>query len=183
MKIRTAIRTRAAQDQSESTARASRSAVPQPPREDVKIDLQPAEAIAEEAGVSVADQPFAVSKSVAEACKPAKPGVFRQSACDRANHLLAEMAREPRDEPWATVSERVLRAYAEQEPGKFSIRALECRKSICFIETASIFGHLPDADFYFVRDHGFSREDPVDVHETDEAGARLTVTLLPVTRR
>jgi len=132
--------------------------------------------------LTVAGQPFSVSESVVEACKPAKPGVFRWEACDRANELLIEMAKEGRDEVWAAATEKLLRAYAQQEAGRFTIRALECRQTICFIETASIFGGLPDAGYRFFADHGLKREYSVEAFESDDSGARLTITLFPFIR-
>lgn len=143
----------------------------------------PAAQLPQAMDVAVGGRSFPVSDSVVEACKPAKPGVFRWEACDRTNELLIEMAKEPRDEVWAAATEKLLRAYAEQEPGKFTIRALECRQTVCFIETASIFGGLPDAGYRFFIDHGLTRGYSVEAFETDDAGARLTITLFPFTRR
>jgi hypothetical protein len=181
---------RAPQSERELDSGESYLRVRQPTQERTRADLTrslPAEVVAAQAGqatdVGAIGQPFPVSESVVEACKPVPPGVFRRSACDRVNDLRIEIANEPRDEIWAAAAERALRAYAEEEPEKFTIRALECRRTICFIETASIYGGLPDPGYHFLRNHGLKRERPVDAHENDETGARLTITLLPVTRR
>lgn len=48
----------------------------------------------------------------------------------------------------ATAMEQQLRANAEPQPDKLTIRALECRKTICFIETAAASpGDLPITDY------------------------------------
>lgn len=122
-------------------------------QEETEINAMPAEAATVPSeisanGFSVVGQPFPVSESVAEACKPAKPGAFRWEAHARANALLVQIATEPRDDVWATAMEQQLRAYAEAQPVKLTIRALECRKTICFIETAAAFsGDLPMPDY------------------------------------
>jgi hypothetical protein len=126
---------------------------------------------------------FSASKSVKDACGSAEPGAFRWAACDRVNELLTDMTKEPRDEAWAAATERQLRAYAEAEPGKFVIRGLECRQTICFIETASPSGGLPMPDYYFRKKFGLGKEYPVDAFETDENGVRLTITLFAFTRQ
>jgi hypothetical protein len=124
-----------------------------------------------------------VSKSVVDACKPDNGQAFRWAACDRVNELLAEMEKEPRDEPWASATEKQLRAYAEAEQGKFTIRMLECRKTVCFIETASSLGGLPIPDHHFRERLGLGKEYPAEAFETDDAGVTLTITLFPFTRR
>jgi hypothetical protein len=135
---------------------------------------------------SVVGRPFQPSESIVEACKPDRRGVFRSSFCHQVGELLTAMAREPRDEAWAAAAEQALRAYAEKEPGKFTIRALECRKSICFIETASIYGSLLDPDYEYdkyLSNLGLHMDYAVDAFETDATGARMTVTLFPFTRK
>lgn len=132
---------------------------------------------------SVVGQPFPVSESVNEACKPTKPGVFRWESCGEVSQLLAQMATEPRDEQWAVAKEEVLRAHTEKEPGRFTIRALECRKSICFVETASLFGVMRDPSYGYLKEHGLAARYPVFASETDASGALWTITLFPFVRR
>ena len=131
----------------------------------------------------VVGQPFPVSESVTEACKPTRPGVFRWSSCDEVSELLAQMAKEPRDERWAAAKEEVLRAHTEKEPGRFTIRALECRKSICFVETASLSGAMLDPSYGYLKEHGLAARYPVFASETDSSGALWTITLFPFVRR
>lgn len=135
-------------------------------------------------GFSVVGQPFPVSESVAEACKPATPGAFRWEACDRVNALLVQIATEPRDDVWATAMEQQLRAYAEAQPVNLTIRALECRKTICFIETAAAFpGDLPMPDYRWREKLGLGKEYPVNASERDAAGMRWNITLFPFRRK
>jgi hypothetical protein len=139
---------------------------------------------------SVIGIPFPVSESIVAACDPA-PGKYRNSACEPDKKLLAEMAEEPREEPWATSAERAIRALVELEPGTempravttYTIRALECRTSICFVETASIMGGFHTQFYYFEKTSGLRAEYAVDSVETDELGTKVHVTLYPFTRR
>jgi hypothetical protein len=170
-------------------ARESYSGAGQPAHERARVDsmsTSPTEVVAAQAlrgiDASVVGQSFPVSESVVEHCKPAKPAVFRWEACDRVNELLVKMTEEPRDESWAEATEKLLRAYAEGEPGNFTIRSVECRKTICFIETASIVGGLPIPDYRFLRNSGLKKDHPVAAFETDPTGARITISLLPIIR-
>lgn len=139
--------------------------------------------------VSVVGQPFAVSESILARCEPTRES-YRPLACESDKRLLAEMAEEPREEPWATEAERAIQALVELEPGTqmpravtYTIRALECRTSICFVETASIFGGFHSRFYPFEKNSGLHAEYPVDSVETDKTGAKVHVTLWPFTRR
>ena len=127
---------------------------------------------------SVVGLSFTVSESIFADCEK-----FRREACEPNKALLAEMAKEPREEPWATSAEERIRNFAEQEPGKFTIRALECRTSICFIETASIMGSFSYPLYYFEKNSALHAEYPAHSSETDELGAKVYVTLWAFTRR
>lgn len=103
--------------------------------------------------------------------------------------LLDDMAEEPREEPWATAAERSIRALVELEPGTelprevtYTIRALECRTSICFLETASIMGGFATELYYFEKTSGLTAQYPIDSTETDETGNKVHVTLWPFVR-
>lgn len=134
--------------------------------------------------LSAAGRPFPVSESVVEACNPDRPSASRQEGCGRANELLVAMAREPRDAAWAGAMEKELRAYVDAQPENYSIRALECRKTICFIETAAAFpGALLMPDYQWRNRLGLAKEYSVDAFESDDAGVRLTITLFPFRRK
>lgn len=134
--------------------------------------------------LSVVGRPFPVSESVVEACQPGRPVRSTPEACGRVNELLAAMAREPRDGAWASAMEEQLRAYAEAQPDKLTIRALECRKTICFIETAAAFpAGLPMPDYAWREERGLAKEYSLDAFESDDAGVRLSITLFPFRRK
>ena len=134
---------------------------------------------------SVVGQPFPVSQSILAVCEQDSRGTF----CEPNKALLAKMAEEPREEPWASAAERAIRALVELEPGTdrpravtFTIRNLECRKTLCFVETASHMAAFHTQFFHFERDNrlragyaSFSREIKAD-------GTEVRVTLLPVLR-
>lgn len=105
--------------------------------------------------------------------------------CDAIQGFLAQFAQEPRDVGWAGETEEKIRAQVFSEPGKYSIRALECRKTKCALETESIFGAFRgfpygspayQAVFEFDRQFGYERSQNGD-------GNRVTVTLRTYTRR
>lgn len=129
-------------------------------------------------GDSVIGNPFPTSASVQDSCK-------KNPDCDRVNAGLKEMAEEPRDVSWATNMEDQLRDYsASFGSGKYTIRAVECRESLCAIEVASVYGILPPALPYGSSlDRQLSSWDSWTGHETDQLGAQVTVTLLIYRRR
>jgi hypothetical protein len=105
--------------------------------------------------------------------------------------LLDEMAEEPREEPWATMAERSIRALVELElePGTelprevtYTIRALECRTSICVLETASIMGGFATELYYFEKTSGLTAQYAIHSTETDESGNKVHVSLRPFAR-
>jgi hypothetical protein len=132
--------------------------------------------------IDVIGRPFPVSTSVEAACQR----ISREGhdACDRTHEALQRLAREPRDPAWAAEMEASLQEYvAKTEPGKYSIRALECRSSVCAIEVESIFG-----PYFGSFDHGaplYSKLHPglsATGHEINLDGARITVTVMPYTK-
>jgi hypothetical protein len=103
--------------------------------------------------------------------------------------LLAAMVKEPREEPWASSSENAIRALVELEPGRrtprgiaYTIRALECRQSICFVETASDMESFDIEFLYFERTNRLKAGYALFSTETRQDGTRVHVTLLPVVR-
>jgi len=134
---------------------------------------------------SVVGQPFAVSESILLACKKSP----RRGGCEPGIPLLEKMAKEPREEPWASSAEQAIRALVELEPGTdrprpmtYTIRNLECRKSICFVETASIMEGFHTNRFYFERENRLRAGYSMFSSETKEDGNKVYVTLLPVVR-
>lgn len=131
--------------------------------------------------VGVVGRRFPISDSIRAACEGEKS--YQQDFCDTAAALVAQTSNEPREEPWATHAEKAIRDLVEQEPGKFAIRGLECRTSVCFVETASIFGGLHRRLYDFEKQSGLRAEYAVDSREIDESGAAVHVTLWPFVRR
>jgi hypothetical protein len=135
---------------------------------------------------SVVGQPFPVSESILAACKESR----RDRTCERGMSLLATFAQEPRKDLWASTSERAIRALVELEPGTnrpramtYTIRNLECRKTICFVETASHMKRFSTQFFYFESSNSLNAGYAMDGTETKEDGTKIFVTLLPVVRR
>ena len=100
------------------------------------------------------------------------------------------MANEPREEPWATSAERSIRALVELEPGTqlprettYQIRALECRTSICFVETASIMEGFHTQLYDFEKNSDLRAEYSLHSNERLQDGNTLYVTLYPFLRR
>src|SRR5882724_4807676 len=78
---------------------------------------------------SVVGEAFQVSASVREGCK-------RDTIeCPLVMDSVARMIKEPRDNDWAAkMEEKIQGAVDMQGPGKYVIRNLECRTSICILE-------------------------------------------------
>jgi hypothetical protein len=85
---------------------------------------------------SVAGQPVSISSSLRESCK----SEFIE--CPLVMASVAKMAQEPRDNDWASKTEELLQAAADtQGPGKYLVRNVECRSSICILEVEL---HVPE---------------------------------------
>jgi hypothetical protein len=95
------------------------------------------------------------------------------------------MTEEPRDPEWAPAAESMLRDFIETtDPGKFSIRALECRTSICAVEVESIYGPFSGRVLgYEPLADELRRDAPMLGFEADEFGTRMTVTVFTFIRR
>ena len=128
---------------------------------------------------SLIGRPFPLSPSVAREC--ADPSL---EPCPLVHRILSLFAQEPRDDVWADKMETKLRDYIQQYPA-FSIRALECRTSICMAEVVSDKG----AFHHGIIDLGsdLDREVQPDLgsfgYERGKDGALVTVSQLVFTRR
>jgi hypothetical protein len=129
-------------------------------------------------GNLVIGNPFPISTSMQNSCK-------QNPDCDRMKAALKEMEQEPRDNSWATDMEGKLQDYsASFGPDKYTVRAVECRESLCAIEAASTYGLLPFALPYdSPLGSQLSAWDSWTAHETDPLGAKITVTLSMYRRR
>jgi hypothetical protein len=120
---------------------------------------------------NVIGRPFPVSASVISGCKSA--------GCPRVDEYLSQFAQEPRDLAWASDMEIALRNYVTASQPDVTIRNVECRTSVCFIEVASVGPFLK----------GISLDGPLHSRVLPATCAfgyergRTTVTLQPFTRR
>jgi hypothetical protein len=79
---------------------------------------------------------FPASDSVISQCQP---GRMSPQPCAKVVNFLATMAEESRDPRWARDTETSLLEWYSQIP-ELTIRAIECRTSLCAIETSSVNG-------------------------------------------
>lgn len=100
--------------------------------------------------------------------------------------FLLQFEREPRNSFWAeSIETQLTKALTEADPGKFSVRAIECRSTRCIAEVSAAFEwNLGDIDIFpelaarlygpVVGDLGF---------EAGPNGERIVVTALGFERR
>jgi hypothetical protein len=85
-------------------------------------------------------RPFPLSQSLRDHCKQlARYGP--DAICDEIHQALSTMAQEPVDPNWAPATEALLRARVT-EAGEYTIRAVECRTTLCAIVVASVYGNV-----------------------------------------
>ena len=134
---------------------------------------------------SVIGRPFAVSASVERLCRQTSRAIHVTDNCDEVHALLSQTAQDPRDPAWATDMEATLRYHVmTDEPPGFSIRSLECRTSHCVAEVVSTVGHFNrELQYGSPLDKELFSGNGLVGYETNEDGARVTVTLLTYSRR
>jgi hypothetical protein len=91
--------------------------------------------VREDARRSAVAFPFRPSPTIVERCRT-RPAPTADS-CKEVNRLVEEMSREDRDEAWAKRTESRIRAVVAARQDGTQIRALECKTSLCAIETVS----------------------------------------------
>lgn len=138
---------------------------------------------------SVVGQPVPVSESILTACESTQNSV-KLRHCRTMRKLRDAMTEEPREEPWASDTEQAIRTLVELEPGTgypravtYTIRALECRRSICFLETASIIESFHTELSDFERNRDLRAEYSINSIEIDEPGNHVHVTLYPFCKK
>jgi hypothetical protein len=114
---------------------------------------------------------FPLSSSIAATCKR------DPDLCKEAHEWLAQMAQEPRDQQWAPRAEESLRETILAEGDKYSIRALECRRTVCAIEVASIHGPLFTLKAEELERYRLWGRTVIMGYETNEYGKKVTVTV------
>jgi hypothetical protein len=131
------------------------------------------------ASASRTGRPFPVSKSVRSDCEGESAGV---GICVEVIRLLKKFAEEPRDVNWATDMEARIRAFVDGEAGKFAIRTLECRTSVCAVEVESIYGPYMGVDYQTQLDSGVEDSVASFGDEEDAQGQDVTITLRLIER-
>ena len=127
--------------------------------------------------------PFRPSPSIEKRCRT-RP-VPTADSCSEVSRLIEEMSREDRDEAWATRTESQIRIVVAARQDGTQIRALECKTSLCAIETVSpAIEHLvilgqAEQESTGVIDDG----DYVLAWEEDPARGRVTITARVFSRR
>jgi hypothetical protein len=128
---------------------------------------------------SVVGQAFHVSDPVKEACK-------RDTIeCPVVMESLARMVKEPRDMYWAAKMEEEIQAAVDaQGSGKFVVRNLECRASICILEVevhdpGSAVPRYDNAIVSNLKPNGAV----IGETETDASGVHFNTQLLDFSRK
>jgi hypothetical protein len=137
---------------------------------------------------AVIGRAFPASAAVEDDCKRK-----RDYICDDVHEKLAKMATEPRDTTWAAEMEALIQqdVLSEEEPGRFRIRDIECRTSLCAAEVESTFSVNGTYGSYMggMQIHHDALNAALHTnfntfaYETDPSGARVTVTVITFTRR
>lgn len=132
-----------------------------------------------EDATAVIGRPFPVSTSVEATCR-----LLGGSCDEKLDGLLTEFAQQPRDPAWAPDMETTLRNHlTTAEPDKYTIRALECRTTLCAVEVASLYGAYHGAPYVFVRGNDLFNGSAMYGYESSQSMERVTVTLRTFERR
>jgi hypothetical protein len=127
---------------------------------------------------SMAGQPFALSASIRKSCESAP------DQCAQVYALLDQLAAEARDAGWASNMERSLTDYMASQGRDFSIRALECRTTVCAAEVTSPRGSEVHAFHYGAPiDRVLQPAAGINAYERNESGDIMTLSLRLYSRR
>ena len=128
------------------------------------------------ADLEVVGVPFPVSESVEQRCEKFAAEHGESTSCKNIHTLLTKMSQEPRDVAWATTLEATLRRLIAADPKQFTIRAIECRTSLCAVEVASSNQFL-GFSYSTQISNGIWAVDVWWGDETNPEGAPIVVTL------
>jgi hypothetical protein len=158
----------------EQTARSQDNMQPLTATQDARTDLRVE-------GLEVG-RAFPLSPSVRRECEP-QP--VRNYTCETLMSELAKLSAEPRDRAWASETEKRLRAGVLRGSTEVTIRALECRQSLCAIETASrtFEAGYQATSRALLAENGLVRVQELIASETDENGTRVVVLAQVFLRR
>jgi hypothetical protein len=140
------------------------------------------------APTAVEGRAFPVSEAIEIACQR-----LRDYICNDVQEKLSEMSHEPRDSKWAGETEALIEhdILFGQEPGRFAIRDIECRTTLCAAEVESNFSENGTYGGYMGGMAVNHDELNAALHtnfstvasENNSTGARVIVTLITFTRR
>jgi hypothetical protein len=132
------------------------------------------------AGESVeVGRPFPIPRSIRDVCEKG-PG----HVCDVVLPEIDKMGKERRDLAWAPAAEQRLLELLGSATGQFTVRALECRTSLCVAEVASSGGPHPGIGGYRAEvDNGLYSRGVLTGYEESDQGVRVTVRLFVYERR
>jgi hypothetical protein len=141
----------------------------------------------QESDFTVVGRAFQMAPAIEAACR-----TVTKPTCDDVREKLASLAQEPRDVTWATAMESLIQQdVLSGEPGRFQIRDIECRTSLCAAEVESTWSDNGVSGSYMggmQLGHDALRaalQTNLNTwgYETDSSGARVTVTVITFTRR
>jgi hypothetical protein len=89
------------------------------------------------AGIGPVGNPFPISRSVKDSCD--RISHLGKASCGDIFSLLELLQKESRDSRWAKSMEQLIRDLVSAQPG-YSIRALDCRSTVCAVEVESTWG-------------------------------------------
>jgi hypothetical protein len=137
---------------------------------------------------AVIGRAFPISKAILDDCK-----MKRDYICNDVQEKLSEMSLEPRDSRWASEMEALIEhdILFEELPGRFTIRDIECRTSLCAAQVESTFSSNGIYGSYMGGMQVHHDDLNAALHtnfntfatETDLTGRRVTVTVITFTRR
>jgi hypothetical protein len=128
----------------------------------------------------VVGRTFPLSPSARRECAspPALP-----CSCETAMRELAEFAEESRNQTWATRTEGSLRVGLASGSTAVTVRALECRRSLCAIETAVHAATYAGPEYSLLEANGSVEVEGVWARETDANRAGVLVLAQVFVRR
>ncbi len=132
---------------------------------------------------AVVGRQFPLSPSVQQQCGP-PPEPPYSYMCETLMSELRRLAEEAREESWASATEEGLRVGVARDHTATTIRALECRESLCAIEmvTPTVVPGYKGVSHALLAENGLVRVQEVPAWETDKNGVRVVV-LAQVFRR
>ena len=122
---------------------------------------------------------FPISDSIKRACE--KLAKLQHGNCHDHTAVLARLAKEGRDEAWATSVEDAIASQVLAKPN-FLIRSLDCRLTVCAVEiesTSGVFDRTAPDKLKTI----LSRVDTITGYERNSSNQLVTVTSITFARK